>query len=94
MKGADTQLPVPGALEKDLSTSWFPELEAQPPTSSSPKGLPGRPRTSQEVPHAEGSLVIRDVSAQNSESHTKVLDAVESQRNLAEHIVFEVKSCV
>uniref|UniRef100_A0A8C6GNL6 Immunoglobulin superfamily, member 23 n=1 Tax=Mus spicilegus TaxID=10103 RepID=A0A8C6GNL6_MUSSI len=53
MKGADTQLPVPGALEKDLSTSWFPELEAQPPASSSPKGLPGRPQTSQEVPHAE-----------------------------------------
>ncbi|XP_076785359.1 immunoglobulin superfamily member 23 [Arvicanthis niloticus] len=85
MEGAGTHLLVPGALEGVLSTSRFQEHEAQPPAMSSPEGLPGLPRTGQEVPHTEDSLVIRDMSAQNSESHAEILDAVKSHRSLTEH---------
>nr|XP_034368464.1 immunoglobulin superfamily member 23 [Arvicanthis niloticus] len=53
MEGAGTHLLVPGALEGVLSTSRFQEHEAQPPAMSSPEGLPGLPRTGQEVPHTE-----------------------------------------
>ncbi|XP_028634554.1 immunoglobulin superfamily member 23 [Grammomys surdaster] len=90
MEGVGNHLPVPGALEGILSTSRFREHEAQPPAMSSPEGLPGLPHTSQEVPHTEDSLVIEDVSVQDSESHAEILDAVESHRSLTEHA--QVKS--
>lgn len=76
MEGAGPHLPDPRAPEGVLRTSWFREFEAQPPAMSPPKGLLGLPHTSQEVPHTEDSLVIKDMSAQNSE----VLDAVGSHR--------------
>lgn len=86
MEGAGTHLPVPRTLEGDLSTSFFREFEAQPPATSSPEGLPGLPRTSHEVLHTDGSSVIKDVSAQNSDGHAEVPDTIGSQRNLTEHI--------
>lgn len=80
LEGAGPHLPDPRAPEGVLSTSWFREFEAQPPALSPLKGLRGLSHTSQEVLHTEDSSVIRDVSAQNSESHTEVLDAVRSHR--------------
>lgn len=80
MEGAGPHLPDPRAPEGVLSTSWFREFEALPPAASPLKGLRGLPHTSQEVLHTEDSSAIRDVSAQNSESHAEVLDAVRSHR--------------
>lgn len=82
---AGAHLPVPRNLDDILSTSWFRGHEAQQETTVlSPEGLPGPGHTGQETLGAQGSLLIRDVTAQDTGSYTAVLDTRRGRRSVTE----------
>ncbi|XP_053460257.1 immunoglobulin superfamily member 23 isoform X2 [Nycticebus coucang] len=86
-EGARVHLPVPGSLDGILSTSWFRGHEAQPAAMIfSPEGLPGPAHTGREMLGTHGSLVIRNVTAQDSGSYTVVLETSSGRRSATEQI--------
>ncbi|XP_012616800.2 immunoglobulin superfamily member 23 [Microcebus murinus] len=86
-EGASVHLPVPGSLDDVLTTSWFRGHEAQPAAMIfSPEGLPGPAHTGREMLDTQGSLVIRNVTAQDSGSYTVVLETSRGRRSATEQI--------
>lgn len=82
---ARAHLPVPRNLDGILSASWFRRHEAQQETMVfSPEGLPGPGHTGQETLGAQGSLLVRDVTAQDTGSYTAVLDTRRGRRSVTE----------
>lgn len=84
-EGASPRLAVRSKLDGILSTSWFREHEAQPEAMVSPEGLPGPDHTGREMLGAQGSLVARNVTAQDSGSYTVVLENSRRRRSVTEH---------
>ncbi|XP_012301987.2 immunoglobulin superfamily member 23 isoform X1 [Aotus nancymaae] len=86
-EGASAHLPVPGSLDGILTTSWFRGHDAQPAAMIfSPEGLPGPAHTGREMLRTQGSLVIRNVTAQDSGSYTVVLETSRGRRSAMEQI--------
>uniref|UniRef100_H0XIE9 Ig-like domain-containing protein n=1 Tax=Otolemur garnettii TaxID=30611 RepID=H0XIE9_OTOGA len=86
-EGARVHLPVPGSLDGILSTSWFRGHKAQPAAMIfSAEGLPGPAYTGREMLGTHGSLVIRNVTAQDSGSYTVVLETSSGRRSATEQI--------
>nr|XP_012301991.1 immunoglobulin superfamily member 23 isoform X3 [Aotus nancymaae] len=86
-EGASAHLPVPGSLDGILTTSWFRGHDAQPAAMIfSPEGLPGPAHTGREMLRTQGSLVIRNVTAQDSGSYTVVLETSRGRRSATEQI--------
>nr|XP_024647632.1 immunoglobulin superfamily member 23 isoform X1 [Macaca nemestrina] len=86
-EGASVHLPVPGSLEGILTTSWFRGYDAQPAAMIfSPEGLPGPAHTGREMLGTQGSLVLRNVTAQDSGSYTVVLETSRGRRSATKQI--------
>lgn len=86
-EGASAHLPVPSNFDGILSTSWFRGHEAWPEAMVfSPEGLPGPGHTGRETLDTQGSLVIRNVTAQDSGSYTVVLETSRGRRSVTEQI--------
>ncbi|KAF6077779.1 immunoglobulin superfamily member 23 [Phyllostomus discolor] len=86
-EGASAHLPVPGNLDDVLSTSWFRGHEARPEAMIfSPEGLPGPGHSGRETLGTQGSLLIRNVTAQDSGSYTVVLNTSRGRRSATEQI--------
>ncbi|KAM8788821.1 immunoglobulin superfamily member 23 [Rhynchonycteris naso] len=92
-KGASAHLPVPSNPDGVLSTSWFQGHEAQAEAKVfSPEGLPGPGHTGREMLDTQGSLVIRNMTAQNSGSNTVVLETSRGRRSATEQILVKANS--
>lgn len=86
-EGASVHLPVPRSLEGILTTSWFRGYDAQPAAMIfSPEGLPGPAHTGREILGTQGSLVLRNVTAQDSGSYTVVLETSRGRRSATKQI--------
>lgn len=86
-EGAIAHLPVPSNLDGVVSTSWFRGHKAQPEAMIfSPEGLPGPGYTGRETLGTQGSLVIRNVTVQDSGSYTVVLGTSRGRRSETEQI--------
>ncbi|XP_032983899.1 immunoglobulin superfamily member 23 [Rhinolophus ferrumequinum] len=92
-EGAVAVLPVPSNIDGVLATSWFRGHEARPETMIfSPEGLPGPGHTGRETLGTQGSLVIRNVTAQDSGSYTVVLETSRGRRSKTEQIRIKASS--
>lgn len=86
-EGAVAHLPVPSNIDGVLAASWFRGHEAQPEAMIfSPEGLPGPGHTGRETLDTQGSLVISNVTAQDSGSYTAVLETSRGRRSKTEQI--------
>ncbi|XP_032118605.1 immunoglobulin superfamily member 23 isoform X3 [Sapajus apella] len=86
-EGASAHLSVPRRLDGIFTTSWFRGHDAQPAAMIfSPEGLPGPAHTGREMLGTQGSLVIRNVTAQDSGSYTVVLETSRGRRSATEQI--------
>ncbi|KAM5296441.1 immunoglobulin superfamily member 23 [Glossophaga mutica] len=92
-EGASAHLPVPSNLDDILSTSWFRGHEARPEAMIfSPEGLPGPGHSGREMLGTQGSLLIRNVTAQDSGSYTVVLTTSRGRRSVTEQIRVKANS--
>lgn len=86
-EGASAHLSVPGNPDDILSASWFRGHEARPEAMIfSPEGLPGPGHSGREMLDTQGSLLIRNVTAEDSGSYTVVLKTSRGRRSATEQI--------
>lgn len=86
-EGASAHLPIPRNHDGILPTSWFRGHKAQQEsTVFSPEGEKGPSHTGREMPDVQGSLVIRNMTAQDAGSYTVVLDTRRGRRSVTEQI--------
>ncbi|XP_006871548.1 PREDICTED: carcinoembryonic antigen-related cell adhesion molecule 16-like [Chrysochloris asiatica] len=87
IEGASAHLTVHSNPNDIVATSWFRGHKAQPSAMIfSPEGLPGAGHTGREILGPQGSLIIRNLTAQDSGSYTVELQTSRGRRSATEQI--------